>query len=110
MPLLTVEWSPDGRFDLIDSDAEKVIRVSGGDLMWQKERLLNTAVSELPSECDQVAWLDCDVVFSDVGWLSLMLAELQHAVVVQLFSQVVHLPAAEPESIQTGTIHQHRHC
>lgn len=97
LPLLTVEWSPEARFDLHDGDADTLVRVSGGDLMWQKERLLNLAVSRLPADCEHVAWLDCDVVFPDEGWIEGMLAELKQTVVTQLFSQVVHLSAAPPE-------------
>jgi hypothetical protein len=93
LPLLTVEWSPEARFDLEHADADRLLRVSGGDLMWQKERLLNLAVSALPRDCGQVAWLDCDVLFADDGWVDDMKAELEQAAVVQLFSQVVHLPA-----------------
>ena len=97
LPLLAVEWSPDGRFELTESDAERVIRVSGGDLMWQKERLLNIAIAGLPADCEEVAWLDCDVVFSDTRWIADTLGALQQAVVVQLFTKVVHLPAAVAE-------------
>lgn len=96
LPLLTVEWSPEGRFDLDDQDADRVLRVAGGDLMWQKERLLNLAVAALPRDCEQVAWLDCDVVFADERWVPDMLAELRQAAVVQLFARVVHLPAEPP--------------
>jgi hypothetical protein len=93
LPLLTIEWSPEARFDLDDEHADVLVRVSGGALMWQKERLLNIAVSRLPAECDLVAWLDCDVVFSDERWISELLAESKRSAVTQLFSRVVHLPA-----------------
>jgi hypothetical protein len=35
-PLLTVEWSPQGRFELDPTDADVLVQISGGDLMWQK--------------------------------------------------------------------------
>jgi len=106
LPLLTVEWSPEARFELADADADRLIQISGGDLMWQKERLLNLAVTELPPDCDHVAWLDCDVLFPDDRWVADMLAALQRAAVIQLFSRVVHLPAVPPESIRAETAHR----
>ena len=40
VPLLVVELSHDGARDLVEDDAEIIVRVSGGALLWQKERLL----------------------------------------------------------------------
>jgi hypothetical protein len=95
LPLLTVEWSPDGCFELGPDAADQVLHLAGGDLMWQKERLLNTAVTALPGDCDAVAWLDCDVLFPDADWVAQMESGLRRASMLQLFSRVVHLP---PES------------
>ena len=95
VPLLTVEWSPEGRFELGDGDAELLVQVRGGDLMWQKECLLNLGVGRLPPSCEFVAWLDCDVVFERDDWPQEAAARLGDAVVVQLFAEVVNL-AREP--------------
>jgi hypothetical protein len=96
LPLLTVEWSPDGRFELGPDDADRVLHIDGGDLMWQKERLLNAAVAALPGDCDTVAWLDCDVLFPDTDWVAQLEGGLRRASMLQLFSQVVHLPPESP--------------
>ena len=63
LPLLTVEWSQTGQFALGPADAELLIQLDGGDVMWQKERLLNVAIAHLPPQCTHVAWLDCDLIF-----------------------------------------------
>jgi hypothetical protein len=68
VPLATVELSFDGRFQLGPGDADALRQIHGGDVIWQKERLLNLALSLLPAACDKVAWLDCDVVFTDPDW------------------------------------------
>ena len=68
VPLLAVEWSRDGRFELGESDADIVVQIGGGDLMWQKERLLNIGIGRLPASCREVAWLDCDIVLERFGW------------------------------------------
>ena len=35
--------------------------------MWQKERLLNVALAAVPNNVEDVAWIDCDVVFAVKG-------------------------------------------
>lgn len=92
LPLLTVEWSPAGIFELTPADSDRLIALSGGDLMWQKERLLNLAVAALPVGCDMVVWLDGDIIFEDDRWVDQLEPALANAPIAQLFSEVVHLP------------------
>ncbi len=91
LPLLTVEWSQTGDFQLSADDSDILISVSGGDLMWQKERLLNIAIAALPTTCEVVAWLDCDILFDNDRWVEHMDSSLADAPIVQLYSKVVHL-------------------
>jgi hypothetical protein len=39
-------------------------------VVWQKERLLNLAVAQLPAEVDAIAWVDSDVLFDccELAW------------------------------------------
>ncbi|MGH9496628.1 MAG: hypothetical protein ACRD3B_16625 [Candidatus Sulfotelmatobacter sp.] len=67
-PLAVVELSLNGKFELSKSDAEIVVQITGGDVLWQKERLLNLALRCLPDDCNHVAWVDCDVIFLDHDW------------------------------------------
>jgi len=85
--LATVEMSTEGRFELGRDDAEILVQLSGGDVMWQKERLLNVALQYLPNECDIVAWLDCDVVFDDDEWIARTRSALDSFRLVQLFAE-----------------------
>ena len=87
VPLLAVEMSPDGRFELRRDDADVVIQLAGGAVLWQKERLLNVALNHLPDDCDIVAWLDCDVIFGDDEWPARTRAALRSYRIVQLFSE-----------------------
>ncbi len=68
-PLAVVELSLNGKFELCADDAEIVVQIAGGDVMWQKERLLNIALNSLPDDCDYVAWVDCDVIFTNRHWV-----------------------------------------
>ena len=87
-PLLCVELAFDGRpFELKEGDADILVQLRGGDIMWQKERLLNLGVQHLPQSCDYVAWLDCDMVFMDEDWQRKTLNALQDNAVVQLYDR-----------------------
>jgi hypothetical protein len=93
VPLVAVELGFDGRFDLRDGDAEVLIRIGDGDVMFQKERLLNLAISHVPAECSHIAWLDCDIVFERDDWMHAAAAALTRHSLVQLFRQVDYMPA-----------------
>ena len=95
VPLITVELSFNGTFELNESDADHLVQISGGAVVWQKERLLNLALEHLPADCDAVAWIDCDVLFDDPGWVADAERELQHKVMVQLFNRFVDLEPGE---------------
>ena len=93
IPLLAVELAfGDTPFELGSGDAEKLIQLRGGDVLWQKERLLNIGVASLPDDCDKVAWLDADVLFARPDWARETARLLDTYVVVQPFSHCVRLP------------------
>jgi hypothetical protein len=97
-PLIAVELSFGSEFDLAEGDADVLIQLRGQDVMFQKERLLNVALSALPAECQVVAWLDCDVIFEDNGWPERTLDALERNRVVQLFEAFHELPAEVPQA------------
>lgn len=92
VPLVAVELSYDGNFELGDDDAEIMVRLRGRDVMWQKERLLHAALEVLPESCRYVAFLDCDVVFADADWAGRTRDMLDEFALVQPFSQVHWMP------------------
>jgi len=91
VPLLTVELSFTGSFELEPDAADVLVQLSGGDVLWQKERLLNLALRRLPDDCDIVAWVDCDVLFSDAYWPQQAREALNSFALIQLFSERLHL-------------------
>ena len=104
-PLLTVEWSPFGRFELGPNDADVLVQIPGGDLMWQKERLLNLGIARLPQSCTHVAWVDCDIVFDRDDWVAEASRRLDDAPLVQLYERVAYLaptPMDAPPAIREG--------
>ncbi len=91
VPLVTVELSFDGRFELAQDDADVLIQLSGVAVLWQKERLLNVALKSVPSSARNIAWLDCDVIFDRPDWADAANEQLNTSNVVQLFSDLVDL-------------------
>ena len=94
VPLVAVELSYHSDFNLPPDAADILIRLRGKDVLWQKERLLNLALAQLPCDCDQVAWLDCDVVFERADWAERASRALEHFPVLQPFSRVYE-PSAD---------------
>ncbi len=98
VPLVTVELSFDNHFELADNDADILIQISGGAIVWQKERLLNLAVKSVPPDVDKIAWIDCDVIFERSDWADDASRKLDAFHVIQLFSHLVDL---NPEDHRT---------
>jgi hypothetical protein len=91
LPLATVELSFDGRFELTRNDADVLIQISGGAVLWQKERLLNLAIKAVPEDVRTIAWLDCDVLLQRTDWAGEADSNLDEFNVVQLFSEAVQV-------------------
>ena len=92
--LTTVECAfGENPFDL--SPTANVIQVRSKDILWQKERLLNLAVSQLPKEARKVAWIDADILFSNPSWAVDTSALLNEYQTVQLWTDAVRLPEGQ---------------
>ncbi|RTL49746.1 MAG: hypothetical protein EKK40_15520 [Bradyrhizobiaceae bacterium] len=91
IPLVTVELSFDGRFELTEKDADILVQISGGAVLWQKERLLNLALKSVPAGVDNIVWIDGDVIFERSDWVEEAERKLAEFNVVQLLSDQVDL-------------------
>ena len=96
VPLLAVELVYGDAPELGPGDADILVQRRGGDVMWQKERLLNIALDVLPPECETVAWVDCDLIFERPDWPERAVAALDRAAFVQLFTEVHYMPRDLP--------------
>ncbi len=91
--LMTVEWSREGNFELCEEDADYLIQISGGDILWQKERLLNIGLQRAKElGFSKLAFLDCDIVFSEPSWFENVDAALDNFSIVQCYSDAHYLP------------------
>jgi hypothetical protein len=91
-PLVAIELAYGPEFELQAQDAEILIQLHGSAVLWQKERLLNVALQALPSGCDKVAWVDCDIVLADADWPEAASSLLDRFAIIQLFRHVHYLP------------------
>jgi hypothetical protein len=96
VPLLAVELSFSTKFDLTPADADILMQVSGRSVLWQKERLLNLALTRLPKAVEFVAWLDCDIALDIPRWPENAIRLLEDVPLLQLFSRLYDLP---PEAL-----------
>lgn len=78
-------------------------RLRGQSILWQKERLINYALSLLPAECDKVAWVDADILWPDATFVSRTCALLdQGCDVVQLFEGAFRLYPGQTAWVETN--------
>jgi len=92
--LTTIEVAlPDQEFFIDDS-----IKITAQDnqILWQKERCLNIAIENLPSNTDSIAWVDTDVIFHNDRLLQDTEKSLSEYKVVQLFDQCLEKPKVNP--------------
>jgi len=89
------------------ASSEDIIKVRSNSIMWQKERLLNIGFSHVPQNIKKIAWIDCDILFTNPEWAIQTSELLEHYQVVQLFERIVRLKKdnlqyTEKEEIWTG--------
>lgn len=106
-----------------------VVRGGNAHVLWQKERLLNLALRQVPEKYTKIAWLDCDVIFENPAWAPLASELLDDFAVIQPFERLVRLKrgllrddgeceekvgfgylfAKNPLSCKIGRFHHHGH-
>lgn len=95
VPLIAVEFSHDGLFELDESLCDIHIKLKEGDVLWQKEALLNVGIKYVPDSEEDVTFVDADVLFIDQNWAKQVEHALCNSLIVQPFSQVRNLDRTE---------------
>jgi len=88
--LYTVEGYFTGSAPTLPPD-ERTISIELPCVLWHKERLLNLLIAALPRQYTRIAWLDCDVMFTNPHWHECACEFLDRCAVVQCFSEVLQL-------------------
>lgn len=93
VPHFTIECAfNDDPFEL--SAADNVMQVRTTSVLWQKERLLNILVKELPDQFEYIAWVDCDILFNNENWANELSDTLDNYRVAQLFDSCICFDAS----------------
>jgi hypothetical protein len=92
-PLIAIELAYASGFDLVENDADILVQIRGGDVLWQKERLLNVALESVPSGCRKIVCVDCDVIFESEDWVRRTSLMLDRVALVQPFSYLHRMAA-----------------
>jgi predicted glycosyltransferase involved in capsule biosynthesis len=85
----------DEKFDLPND--ERILRFRSKNKLWQKERLLNLVIKQLPPNCKYVFWLDADVLLTNKNWIVEAVEVLKTHTICQPFSLAVRLEKDEIE-------------
>jgi hypothetical protein len=85
----------DENFELSADD--KILRFRSKHKIWQKERLLNLLIKQLPTRCKYVFWVDADVLFTNENWIVEAVETLKTNAICQPFSLAVRLEKDETE-------------
>lgn len=103
IPLHTIELAfGDVEFQLNNSDADNLVQIRTTDVMWQKERLLNILLEDLPPQYDKVLWIDCDILYADLGWSNRIEKKLDESALIQPYTWAVSLPQCQLRSRSTA--------
>lgn len=101
--LLTVECAFGEQPFTLPRD-QKVVQVRSRSVIWQKERLLNLAISWLPPSCRYVAWIDCDLLFLNPNWAKETAELLDEVSLVQVFKTCNRLPERNLSEKDRGSV------
>jgi hypothetical protein len=77
--------------ELLNSQADILINRKSNAIMWQKERLLNIGLENLPTNCDKFSWVDIDIKFEDPNWINKTKDLLNQYCIVQPYSVIINL-------------------
>ena len=78
--------------------------------LWHKENMLNLMMRQLPKSWEYLAWVDADVSFSNPQWAEKTISQLQHYMIVQMFSHAIDLdPAGIPITTHSSFTYNHHH-
>ncbi|CAF3350258.1 unnamed protein product [Rotaria sp. Silwood2] len=78
-------------FEVTQADNSRHLQLIAPSILWMKENLINVAVDHLPEHIQYVAWIDTDIEFDRLDWAQLLIEELQHYPIVQLFRLALFL-------------------
>jgi hypothetical protein len=87
IPLYGIELSLTDEFETTGISGWEQLRVGEENVWFQKEACINLAVKKLvPEEYKKIAWIDCDLQFTNKHWYQETVKKLDDYKVVQLYT------------------------
>lgn len=80
------------------------IDVNEVGILWQRERFWNLALQYVDDECENIAWIDSDIYFTDNNWAQKTIEKLKSRNLIHLYNKVVDKQIMNEELIDTGLI------
>ncbi len=90
--LWTVEIAfGDRPFEVTEAGNPYHLQLRSFEELWHKENMLNLMIQRLPLDWEYVAWVDADILFHRPDWVEETVHQLQHYMVIQMFSHAIDL-------------------
>lgn len=102
--LFTIEVTFGDELFELQSAGEHLVQVRATDKMWQKERVLNILIEDLPPQYDEVAWMDCDLLYVRNNWPQRISKALNEHPIIQPYSWAVAMPNCKIERTNSSHI------
>lgn len=71
--------------NLPDDSADILIRTETKSKLWHKERAFNLLLDHLPEECENICFVDCDLIFENKNWVEDLTVALEKYDIIQPF-------------------------
>lgn len=90
--LWTVEIAfGDRPFEVTEAGNPYHLQLRSFEELWHKENMINLMIQRLPLDWEYVAWVDADVMFHRPDWIEETVHQLQHYMVIQMFSHAIDM-------------------
>jgi hypothetical protein len=100
IPVYAVELAfGEDKYVLNNNDATFLKQVRSKDFMFQKERMLNLILEDVPEKYNEIVWMDCDVLYLENDWHKRTSELLKEHKVIQPYAYAVSLPSCKVSQV-----------
>jgi hypothetical protein len=109
LPVYTVELAFDD-LPFVLPPADRLFQLRSDTWVWQRDRIVNRLLEEVPREYDNIALIDADILFHDPDWPRKTEQMLERCPVGQVWANCHHTYAGVPpdrgvSNRDVGTVH-----
>lgn len=79
-------------FEITKPNNKNHVRIRTFHELWHKENMINIGMNRIPDpDWEYMAWIDADIMFNRPDWAIECVHQLQHYMVIQMFSEAIDL-------------------